>query len=108
MKIVGVFSKPDLRPSSHQLRIKYIDVAKSAFRSRHGFYEFLVMPISLTNEPTTFMDLINKVFHKYHDEFVIVSVNDILIYSNNEELYKKTPKNDIGCVVGKSALHQIY
>ncbi|GKA36530.1 putative reverse transcriptase domain-containing protein [Tanacetum coccineum] len=81
----SVYSKIDLRSGYHQLRVRVEDIPKTAFRTRYGNYEFQVMPFSLNNEHAVFMDPINRVCKPYLDKFVIVFIDDILIYSCNKE-----------------------
>ena len=83
MKGVNVFSKIDLRSGHHQVRIKEQDIHKTYFRAQYDNYEFIVVPIYLTNAPTTFMCLMN-VFSKYLHKFMLVFLDGILIYSKNE------------------------
>ena len=78
-----MFSKIDLRSGYHQLKIKKSNVPKMAFKTHYGHCEFLVMPFELTNAPTAFMDLMNRMFYLYLNQFIIVFIDDILMYSKN-------------------------
>ena len=81
---VRVYSKIDFRTGYHQLRVRETDVPKPAFRTRYGHFEFTVMPFRLTNAPAAFMDLMHRMFQPYLDQFIVVFVDDILIYSQSE------------------------
>ena len=80
-----VYSKIDLLTGYHQLKIREIDIPKTAFRTQYGHFKFTIMPFGLTNAPSTSMDLMYRVFQPHLDQFVVVFVDDILIYSKFEE-----------------------
>ena len=92
LKGAGVFSKIDLRSGYYHLRVKEVDVPKTAFRTQYGHYEFLVMPFGFTNAPAAFMDLMNRVFRPYVDQFVVVFIDDILVYSKDAQEHEQHMK----------------
>ncbi|GKE77966.1 putative nucleotidyltransferase, ribonuclease H, partial [Tanacetum coccineum] len=130
LQVSRYFSKIDIRSGYHQLRVHGEDILKTAFRTRYGHFEFTVMPFVLTNAPAVFMDLMNQVCKPYLDKFVIVFIDDILVYSKSkdehevhlrlvleflkkEELYAKFSKCEfwlqkvqfLGHVVNQNGIH---
>lgn len=99
-----VFSKIDLWSGYHQLKIRPEDIPKTAFTSIYRLYEFTVMPFGLTNAPASFVHLMNKVFMKYMDKFVIVFIDDILVYSKNPEEHAE----HLRIVLGELLKHRLY
>jgi hypothetical protein len=89
MKGASVFLNIDLRSGYHQLKIRESDTPKTTFRTRYGLYEYTVMSFGLTNAPTYFKYLMNKVFMEYLDKFVVVFIDDILIFSKTEEEHEE-------------------
>jgi hypothetical protein len=83
------FSKINLRLGYHQVKVKEEDIPKTAFKTRYEHYEFLVMSFGLTNVPTIFIDMMNRVFHDYLDQFIVVFIDDIMIYSKTLKEHKE-------------------
>jgi hypothetical protein len=100
----SVFSKIDLRSSYHQLKIRPSDILKTAFITKYGLYEFTVMSFGLTNAPAFFMNLMNSVFMDYLDKFVVVFIDDIIIYSQSEEEHV----NHLKMALQRLREHQLY
>ncbi|GJS89783.1 putative nucleotidyltransferase, ribonuclease H [Tanacetum coccineum] len=100
----SVYSKIDIRSGYHQLRVRDEDIPKTAFRTRYEHYEFQVMPFGLTNTPVVFMDLMNRMCKKYLDKFVIVFIDDILIYSHNKEEHA----NHLGIILKLLKKEKLY
>ncbi|KAI0492241.1 hypothetical protein KFK09_026510 [Dendrobium nobile] len=100
----SVFSKIDLRSGYYQVKVKESDVVKTAFSTRYGHYEFLVMPFGVTNAPAIFMDLMNRVFREFLDQFVIVFIDDILVYSASEDEHAR----HLSIVLETLRRHQLY
>ncbi|WVZ51765.1 hypothetical protein U9M48_002876 [Paspalum notatum var. saurae] len=99
-----VFSKIDLRSGYHQIKVREEDIPKTAFSTRYGLYEYLVMSFGLTNAPAFFMYLMNSVFMNELDKFVVVFIDDILVYSKNE----KEHEEHLRIVLSRLREHKLY
>ena len=99
-----VYSKIDLCTGYHQLRVREVDIPKTAFRTSYGHFEFIVIPFGLTNALAAFMDLMHRVFHPYLDQFVVDFVDNILIYSKTKEEHE----DHLRIVLYALREHQLY
>jgi hypothetical protein len=99
-----VFSKIDLRIGYHQLKVRESDIPKTAFTTRYGLFKYTMMSFGLTNAPAYFMNLMNKVFMKFLNKFVVVFIDDILVYSKTEEEHIE----HLRLVLGTLREHQLY
>jgi hypothetical protein len=104
MKGASVFSKIGLRSGYHYLKIQESDIPKAAFHTRYGLYEYTVMSFGLTNASTYYMYLMNKVFMEYLDKFMVVFIDDILIFLKIEEDHE----THLRLVLEKLRTHQLY
>ena len=99
-----IFSKIDLRSRYHQVQIHDKDIHKTSLCTRYEHYEFVVMPFGLTNAPTNFMCMMNNIFSRYRDKFILVFINDILVYSKNKEEHEE----HLRVVLKVLGEHQLY
>ena len=104
LKGVRVYSKIDLCTGYHQLRVRETDIPKTAFRTRYGHFEFTMMPFELMNAPAAFIDLMHRLFQPYLDQFVVIFVDDILIYSQSEDEHE----DHLRIVIRALRDHQLY
>ena len=99
-----VYSKIDLRTGYHQLRVREVDIPKTVFRTRYGHFKFMVMPFGLTNAPVVFMDLMHRVFQPYLDQFVVVFVDNVLIFTQSKDKHE----DQLRIAVQLLRDHQLY
>ena len=99
-----VYSKIDLHTGYHRLRVREADIPQTAFRTQYGQFEFIMMPFGLTNAPAAFIDLMHRVFQPYLDQFVVVFIDNILIYSK----FKEEHEDHLRVVLQVLRDHQLY
>jgi hypothetical protein len=104
LRYANVFTKIDLNFGYHQIKIQKGDIEKTTFITRYGQYEYIVMSFGLTNAPATFMEAMNKMFHGFLDDFIVVFLDDILIYSKSKEEHER----HLGLVLDALRMNQFY